>query len=74
MTKGCVDTMLTLQMLSISMAKFWYFVIFSLNFQKGMSQANCCIYYKCCFIPSLDKHYIRSVEIYLLWKAAPNIK
>jgi len=31
---------------------------------KGIGPGNCCVYYKCCFIVSVVRHYFRFVEIY----------
>ena len=47
-----------------------------LSFGKDMGQGACWIYYKCCFILSIDEHCIRSVEIYhfvTLWQSVGEI-
>jgi hypothetical protein len=67
MSKGYIDTLLSFQIFLITRAMFSYFVILSSsNFGKVMGQGKCYIYNKCCFILSVDEHFIRSVEITFL--------
>jgi len=62
MSKGYIDRLLNFQIFLGSSKKFLYFVIICLGFKNVMGQGKFYIYYKCCFILSIDDHYIRSVK------------
>jgi hypothetical protein len=65
MTKGCTDTLLSYQLFLIARTKFSYFVIFSAwDLERLWGQSNCRICYKCCLVLLVNKHCIRSVDIY----------
>ena len=57
MTEGYIQTLLSFQIHLISRAKFLYFVILTASvFWKVTGQKNCYVYYKCCFILSINEY------------------